>query len=481
MIELLTAFSISSLILLAVSSLLLQMIKLERKLLVFNQMNNMTETAFVKISDDIRWAESVVLDPPTPEISAEVKKIIITQKNGNEILYEWSKSELKLYRKAELNESLFPDNIQVVAFAAENVADPNKRPLIYVNLELLAMAGGNQRVVLSREMIVSNLNTEVTVRAGAPLQKIVPGFFPTPTPTITPSATPIPPTATPTLSPTPSPVPKCDLANAFGPWNNQPIGRDNNFSGSTNVNGETIYVCGSGTHLQANNSSLSRWDSFHFAYQTISSTNLELTVKLDRWLPHDRKDWQKAGIMLRNSTGDNVPYLAIFRAYNYGIRMYWRRSVNALAEAFGAPNDTLGLDLDKNVWLKLVKQGNLVSGYYSLAEIPVAGEWKELGYAQQINLESNYLYGMIVNSYELGWPATAYFDSVDVSNSISVFPAATPTPKPTATPKPTSTPTPTLIPGPTATPTLLPTPTLIPTSTPTMTPTPTPTPIFIPD
>src|SRR5262245_17524743 len=119
-------------------------------------------------------------------------------------------------------------------------------------------------------------------------------------------------------------------------------------------------------------------------------------------------------------------------------------------------------------WLRLVRQGNLLTGY----EAADGNTWTQVGQIT-ISMSNTVSFGFAVTSHNISVLSTATFDNVLIT-STNPAPTPTPTQAPTNTPVP-ATPTPTRTLTPTATPTNTPLPaTPTPTNTPAP-PTPTPT------
>src|SRR5690606_2281237 len=168
-------------------------------------------------------------------------------------------------------------------------------------------------------------------------------------------------------------------------------------------------------------------------------------VKLDTWQPNGNRS-AKAGLMIRGSTAANAPEFTIHvTGQNGAIKLKYRSVTgNSTTGVNGPPSATFP------VWLRLVKTGSAVTGYFSTDGVvyEALGPSRTLG-----DLGEDYLYGLAATSIEPGEYVGATFRDVRVG-PLPVPPEPTATPTSTATPTNTSTATPTRTPSPTPTATL---------------------------
>lgn len=231
------------------------------------------------------------------------------------------------------------------------------------------------------------------------------------------------------------------------PWAAAAVGA--NADGTTAEAGEAMT-------LQATGGDIFKTADSFFYYYLPGRGDLDLRVKLDGWEPNGNKS-AKAGLMIRGSTAANAPEFTIhITGQNRAIKLKYRTVTGNSTTTVNGP-----MSASLPVWLRLVKVGSAVTGYFSTDGIvyEAIGPSRTLG-----DLGQDYLYGPAATSNEPGAYVTAAFRDVRVG------PLPVP-PEPTTTPTLTSTPTNTA----TATVPASPTPTATPTNTATVTRTPTPT------
>ncbi|MCL4805298.1 MAG: hypothetical protein KJ046_13430 [Anaerolineae bacterium] len=244
---------------------------------------------------------------------------------------------------------------------------------------------------------------------------------------------------------------------AATPWTGAAIGEG--ASGSAVQSGEQVTLTASGGDIYQTA------DSFYYYYLP-GDGDLDLRVKVTGWAAGGAKS-AKAGLVLRGSTAAGAPSFAIHLT---GPKRAIKLKVRAQTDG-----DTTGVNgppgVALPVWLRLVKTGDSVRGYYSTDGI----YYEAVGPAFTLDgLDAGYLYGMGVTSNAADKSVTATFADVRVG-PLPVPPAPSPTPTATQSPTPTATqsPTPTATQSPTPSPTSSPTSTA--TSTATQSPTPSPT------
>lgn len=483
LIELMVVMVISAFLAIVIMSLFFQLLKTERRIVYFNRMNNSINHLFTDLAQDIRFANKVELQNFNPT-AGHYEKIVMGDDDGHgniipKVIYEKDGDQIKVTRDGTTS-SILNNNILADSFGFEDQADPEHLPLIYINIALSSPNSQNQIIKVDRESIISNINKNIKIESGNPFISITPmptntprptataTITPTPIgPTSTPSRTPTPtrpsvPTATPTrfLTPTPTstptPPPGCELVDEPGTWRSEAIGTMT--QGKTNVAGSRMTICGSGAGID------NLRDGFQYAYKTNTNFEIEMTTRIVNWNPHE--GWSKAGIMFRSSNDNNAAHISIFLTGSQGIRMQWRRNN-------GADTSITGERAGNNVpvWLKLIKIGNTITGYFSYNSTDGQnGTWTVVR-TVDMNMGFNHLYGRAVTSSEDEQFASAIFDQTSVQFNASITPAPTATPRPTNT----ATPTPRVTATPTQRPTATPTRQVAPTSTPTQRPTATPT------
>jgi regulation of enolase protein 1 (concanavalin A-like superfamily) len=131
-------------------------------------------------------------------------------------------------------------------------------------------------------------------------------------------------------------------------WQQHDIGAGNG-GGGVQTNGVMV-LRGVGLNIDE------RFDAFHFASQPVGS-NFAIVVKvLDL---RSGQPWAKAGLMAREELTAGSKHASIFGTAGHGLIFNYRPVTNR--ETF----DSTDLRLDVPYWLKLVRWGNVFSGYAS--------------------------------------------------------------------------------------------------------------------
>ncbi|NOY59485.1 MAG: T9SS type A sorting domain-containing protein, partial [Calditrichaeota bacterium] len=99
-------------------------------------------------------------------------------------------------------------------------------------------------------------------------------------------------------------------------------------------------------------------DTFHFVFQKLSGDG-SITAKLES--VDDLGVGAFAGIMMRRSDSTASSFAALIVSPRYGVYSKWRKAGTALASSVGHHS----ISTQTPLWLKLVRQGNLFSTYYS--------------------------------------------------------------------------------------------------------------------
>jgi hypothetical protein len=116
--------------------------------------------------------------------------------------------------------------------------------------------------------------------------------------------------------------------------------------------------------------------------------------------------WSKAGVMIRESLNANAANA--FIAVTPGNGVTWQYRLNTTNEGGGTSwNQTTGLVAP--YWVKLVRSGNILTGYYS----PDGTNWTQQGIATNSMLSTLYA-GLAQTSHNSSSPGTAVFDNVSV-------------------------------------------------------------------
>ena len=178
-------------------------------------------------------------------------------------------------------------------------------------------------------------------------------------------------------------------------WQNQDIGAVGAV-GSFTDNAGTLTIEGSGADI---------WntaDEFHFAYQTLDGDG-EIVARLTGLA--NTHDWAKAGVMMRDQLTANSRFVHMLQTVNYGAVLQYRM----VAGTSAAPSGLGDLVNTLPRWLRLVRQGDVFTGYVSTDGI----NWT-IDDTVTMPLPQTVYVGLAVTSHNDGVLTTAVFDNVSV-------------------------------------------------------------------
>jgi hypothetical protein len=188
-------------------------------------------------------------------------------------------------------------------------------------------------------------------------------------------------------------------------WNATDVGATG-ATGQSTFSGGTFSVTGAGADVWGTN------DQFQYAYTTLTGDG-SIVARVASIQQVDL--WTKAGVMIRNSLSPSAAHAfqLVAASSAKGVRFQRRpadgsTSINTSGSLSTAPR-----------WVKLVRAGNLLTGY----ESPDGVNWTVVG-SDTFTMGSTVLIGLAVSSHVTGVNATATFDNVTVT------PATPPPPPP---------------------------------------------------
>jgi hypothetical protein len=112
----------------------------------------------------------------------------------------------------------------------------------------------------------------------------------------------------------------------------------------------------------------------------------------------------QAGIMYRNSSAANDPYVALLQT-SAGLNFQWRST------AGGSTTTTTLAGVTGPIWIELTRSGNSFSAYFS----PDGINWTQIGSVETVTMATNALAGLAVSSLNNSAPlATAVFNKLEV-------------------------------------------------------------------
>jgi phosphatidylserine/phosphatidylglycerophosphate/cardiolipin synthase-like enzyme len=183
-------------------------------------------------------------------------------------------------------------------------------------------------------------------------------------------------------------------------------------TGSASFSNDTYSVAGAGADVWGT------WDAFHYAYRTLDGDG---TIVARVATVQNVNAWTKAGVMIRNSLSPSAAqaFMLVASSAAKGVPFQRRRADGDITVS------TSGSQSTAPRWVKLIRSGNLISGF----ESPDGVTWTAVG-SDQFTMGASVLVGLAVSSHVAGTNATATFDNVTVTVASPPPPANTP---PTAT------------------------------------------------
>jgi regulation of enolase protein 1 (concanavalin A-like superfamily) len=150
-------------------------------------------------------------------------------------------------------------------------------------------------------------------------------------------------------------------------------------------------------------------DDYSAAYQSgVAGTSSTVTVHVDS--QDNTNDWGKAGLMLRNDitgTGSSTGYVALFATPGKGVTLTSDSNSDGYLDANTTKTGSAAI---APVWLRLVRNGNSVTGSYSAD----GTTWTTVGTATLTGANSTEDAGMFFTAHG-GTPGTANFSQFSIA------------------------------------------------------------------
>ena len=181
-------------------------------------------------------------------------------------------------------------------------------------------------------------------------------------------------------------------------WSAADVGATGATGNSTFANG--VYsVTGAGADVWGTS------DQFHYAYRTLTGDG---TIVARVASIQNVNAWTKAGVMIRNSISPSAAqaFMLVAASATKGVPFQRRPSDGAASVSSPGSQSTAPR------WVRLVRAGNLITGYESANGV----NWTVVG-SDTFAMGSTVLIGLAVSSHVTGVNATATFDNVTVSSS----------------------------------------------------------------
>lgn len=155
--ELIISLCLTGFLLVVLLTIMTDLIKSDRRLLAINQLSTAGSLILQQISDDLRWQSPDSLIELSPPISS-TQMTVYTAERKVKVKYEYKESDAQLYKN---DQPIFADNILVEDFEVSNLADEGHLPLINIRLTLSSNRNNTAKIVMEKEIMVSNLDTDL--------------------------------------------------------------------------------------------------------------------------------------------------------------------------------------------------------------------------------------------------------------------------------------------------------------------------------
>ncbi len=197
------------------------------------------------------------------------------------------------------------------------------------------------------------------------------------------------------------------------PWQRADIGSPD-IAGTSeySASDQSFYLDGNGYDIWG------QYDQSHYVYQPLNGDG-QIVARVTN-LSNAQGEWAKAGIMFKESTAAgsayvnalvtpgtsdvypkdspyDVPYFGVHMQYNYA-----GDQSDGIPDGYKLPNE----------WLKLTRQGDTFTSYYSNDGV----SWVQFG-KTSVSMNGSATVGLFVTSHNIGTTATAGFDHVQVTSS----------------------------------------------------------------
>jgi phosphatidylserine/phosphatidylglycerophosphate/cardiolipin synthase-like enzyme/regulation of enolase protein 1 (concanavalin A-like superfamily) len=194
---------------------------------------------------------------------------------------------------------------------------------------------------------------------------------------------------------TPPPPPPSTLPAG---WNKADVG-NTGATGDASASGGTFTVTGAGADVWGTA------DAFHYAYRTLTGDG---TIVARVTSIQNVNAWTKAGVMIRNSLSPSAAqaFMLVASSPLKGVP-FQRRTADGAASVSSS-----GSQSTAPRWVKLVRAGNVITGYESADGVT----WTMVG-SDTFAMGQTVLIGLAVSSHVTGVNATATFDNLTVNGS----------------------------------------------------------------
>ncbi len=192
------------------------------------------------------------------------------------------------------------------------------------------------------------------------------------------------------------------------PWSNVDVG-------DVSANGSACYDGTDGSYeIEASGADI--WgseDEFHYVYQEISG-DVDIYARVISL--EQTSVYAKAGIMIRNTldADSRMALMAMSPGAGIGSDAYWLQHRNSDGEFMDGDNSTVAQADPFPSYMRLVRQGNTITGYTS----DTPDNWNQVGNSLTIPMNQTIYVGLAVTSHNDGVISTATFDDVSIQGSL---------------------------------------------------------------
>jgi hypothetical protein len=162
-------------------------------------------------------------------------------------------------------------------------------------------------------------------------------------------------------------------------------------------------------------------DEFRYVYKQLSGDG-EIIARVDRIAGPGNNEWRKAGVMIRETLDptSNHTFMAVTALASHGLAFQYRDGIDA------ADSDSEhGIDVQTApYWVKLVRKGNVFTGYHSPDGInwtmkTAAGDEADAMNPVTITMASNIYIGLALCSHQNDVLCMAQFSNVSTTGSVT--------------------------------------------------------------
>jgi hypothetical protein len=181
--------------------------------------------------------------------------------------------------------------------------------------------------------------------------------------------------------------------------------------GTSTVKGSFFYNFGIHTNKGAGAASITATtDAFNYTYDKLTGDG-SITAKVTSMTNPNPNAWARAGVMIRDGTAANAKSVAVLMTPSNGVNLQWRATAGAAA------SNTKVAGKVAPYWVKLVRAGNVFTGYYSADNVT----WTAYA-TKTVVMNTAVFMGLAVSSNVSGTLCTATFEKVNMTGNITILP-----------------------------------------------------------